>query len=67
MMALMFKLDRVKANEFLKSYNLSKLDDDDPRDHIIINGIEADYDINEIDKLLVAEGLGKLTAEKKKN
>ncbi len=66
MMALMFKLDRVKANEFLKSYNLSKLEDDDPRDHIIINGIDADYDIKEINKLLDDQGLEELRADKKK-
>ena len=66
MISLMFNLDKIKTNEFIKSYHLSKLDDNDPRDHIILNGIECGYTIEEINNVLDNNGFEILRADKKK-
>lgn len=66
MMSLMFNLDKIKTNEFIKSYHLSKLDDNDSRDHIILNGIECGYTIEEINNVLENNGFEILKADKKK-
>ena len=58
MMSLMFNLDKIKTNEFIKSYH--------PRDHIILNGIECGNTIEEINNVLNNNGFELLKADKKK-
>jgi len=66
MMAIIFNLNKIKSNELLSSYHVSKLDAGDERDQIILKGIECNKSIDEINDTLDNNNLTKLKAEKKK-
>jgi len=65
MMALMFNLDKFQTNDFLSSYYKSELDDGEKRDHIILKGIECNYDIDKINETLVENKINELEVRKK--